>query len=271
MTDERPLAEPVTGPSGAGHDRRRAGIGRTLRRRFDRGVDACGGNSGASSRTPPWSPHTECSCRSEPPLLQQGLRAHVNAGLITGRTIIRNATNNRRLSRQRVLYREHFDKLDRGRAALPEQSSVRPSTRKPRMSQTPTSRRLRSGVLRIRWRRRPPMSLTAATDPEACQPHIALGQALWSCAQTPRVGREVSRDHAVNEGGLLGTGQLFVKECQRLAQASGAVAITPCKPAGGPPGRSVDRGHTHQRQTGQTARRDPPGVARERSASPGRG
>jgi len=52
-------------------------------------------------------------------LLEQGLQAHVAAGLITKRAIIRSPTSNRRISQQRVLYDDHFGKLDRGQREVP--------------------------------------------------------------------------------------------------------------------------------------------------------
>lgn len=55
-------------------------------------------------------------------MLEQGLRAHVDAGLITKRPILHNPANQRRLSQQRVLYHDHFDKLDRNRTRLPAEA-----------------------------------------------------------------------------------------------------------------------------------------------------
>ncbi len=52
-------------------------------------------------------------------MLEEGLRRHVDAGLITKRAIVRNPVNKRRLSQQRVLYTDHFDLLDRNRSQLP--------------------------------------------------------------------------------------------------------------------------------------------------------
>ena len=52
-------------------------------------------------------------------MLEQGLRAHTDTGMITKRTITHSPTSRRRLSQQRVLYIDHFDKLDRNRQQLP--------------------------------------------------------------------------------------------------------------------------------------------------------
>ena len=66
-----------------------------------------------------WQPTDRVLLPFSTTLLEEGLRAHVAAGLITKKQIIRNPLTKQKLSQRRMLYHDHFNKLDQRAIPVP--------------------------------------------------------------------------------------------------------------------------------------------------------